>query len=427
MLIKRRIRLLVLGIALQLAAQAQLITAVPAKGSPDGFSNERLQYIDHVIQDYVHRKWIKGATALIVHKGVIVYNKAFGYSNAQTRVPLRTDAIFRIASQTKAITSVAVMMLFEEGKFLLDDPISRFIPSFADPKVLDRFNAADSSYTTVPAKRGITIRDLLTHTSGLDYAQIGSPAMKAIYAKAGIPAGFVTHPQKLADAINKLGTLPLVHQPGERFTYGLNTDVLGRLVEIVSGMSLDEFFRRRIFEPLNMKDTYFHLPDAKRPRLVSVDTEDKGTKALIPWSDTTFPGITVDYPVNNNGYYSGGAGLVSTTADYAAFLQMIVNKGVFKGKRFLSRHSVEMMTQNQIGDLSLGNNKFGLGFEITTDKGFLKLGQSAGSFAWGGFFGTTYWGDPREEVVALLFVQQWPFSHGELGDKFKALVYQALK
>ncbi|MCF3110844.1 beta-lactamase family protein [Niabella sp. CC-SYL272] len=420
----KRIRLLLIGMLLQFAAMAQLKPMVPGK-VPGGFEEARLQRIDHVIQDYVQKNWIKGASALIVYKGNIVYNKAFGISNAQ--MPLKTDAIFRIASQTKAITSVAVMMLFEEGKFLLDDPISKYIPAFANPKVLDQFNAADSSYTTVPAKRNITIRDLLTHTSGLDYAQIGSPNMKAIYAKAGIPAGFVIQPQRLADAIDKLGTLPLVHQPGERFTYGLNTDVLGRLVEVTSGMSLDAFFHKRIFEPLNMKDTYFHLPEAKQSRLVNVYTEDKGTKALVPWTDTTFRGITVNYPVNNNGYYSGGAGLVSTTADYAAFLQMILNKGVYNGKRLLSRHSVEMMTQNQIGDLALGSNKFGLGFEITTDKGFLKLGQSAGSFAWGGFFGTSYWGDPREEIVALLFVQQWPFSHGELGDKFKALVYQALK
>ncbi|MBO9591483.1 MAG: beta-lactamase family protein [Niabella sp.] len=421
----KRIRLLLFGVLLQVAAVAQLTPMAPGKIAGSGFAADRLQRIDQVIQDYVQKNWIKGATALIVHKGAVVYNKAFGTGNAQT--PLETDAIFRIASQTKAITSVAVMMLFEEGKFLLDDPISKYIPAFANPKVLEQFNAADSSYTVVPAKRNITIRDLLTHTSGLDYAQIGSPNMKAIYAKAGIPAGFVIQPQRLADAMDKLGALPLVHQPGERFTYGLNTDVLGRLVEVTSGMSLDDFFHKRIFEPLNMKDTYFHLPEAKQSRLVSVYTEDKATKALIPWADTTFRGITVNYPVNNNGYYSGGAGLVSTTADYAAFLQMILNKGVYNGKRLLSRHSVEMMTQNQIGDLSLGNNKFGLGFEITTEKGFLKLGQSAGSFAWGGFFGTSYWGDPREEIVALLFVQQWPFSHGEINDKFKALVYQALK
>ncbi|WP_300597713.1 serine hydrolase domain-containing protein [Niabella sp.] len=421
----KRIRLLLMGLLLQFTAVAQIKPPAPGKTAANGFDEERLQRISNVIQDYVQKNWINGASALIVHKGTIVYNKAFGISNAQT--PMKTDAIFRIASQTKAITSLAVMMLFEEGKFLLDDPISKYIPAFANAKVLDQFNAADSTYTVVPAKRSVTIRDLLTHTSGLDYAQIGSPSMKAIYAKAGIPAGFVIHPQRLADAIDKLGTLPLVHQPGERFTYGLNTDVLGRLVEVTSGMSLDEFFHKRIFEPLNMKDTYFQLPDAKQSRLVSVYTEDKTTRAPIPWADTTFRGITVNYPVNNNGYYSGGAGLVSTTADYAAFLQLILNKGVYNGKRLLSRHSVEMMTQNQIGDLSLGNNKFGLGFEITTDKGFLKLGQSAGSFAWGGFFGTSYWGDPREEIVALLFVQQWPFSHGELEDKFAALVYQALK
>ncbi|MBZ4189125.1 serine hydrolase domain-containing protein [Niabella beijingensis] len=423
----KRIRLLFIGIALQLTASAQSKVLVPGTAAANGFSGERLQRIDRVIQEYVQKNWIKGATALIAHNGVIVYNKAFGLNNAQSGTPLKSNDIFRIASQTKAITSVAVMMLFEEGKFLLDDPISKFIPSFARPKVLDQFNAADSSYTTVPAKREITIRDLLTHTSGLDYAQIGSPNMKAIYAKAGLEAGFVIKPQKLADAIDRLGTLPLVHQPGERFTYGLNTDVLGRLVEVVSGKSLDAFFHERIFGPLGMQDTYFQLPQAKQSRLVSVYTEDRTTKAVIPWSDTTFRGVTIDYPVNNNGYFAGGAGLVSTTADYATFLQMLVNKGVYNGKQLLSRHTVDLMTRNQIGDLMLGNNKFGLGFEITTEKGAAKLGQSAGSFAWGGFFGTSYWGDPKENIVALLFVQQWPFSHGEINDKFKALVYQALK
>ncbi|MBO9620917.1 MAG: beta-lactamase family protein [Niabella sp.] len=423
----RKVGLFALAITAQLAANAQPTVLVPGNAAANGFPEERLQRIDNVLQDYIRNNWIKGATALIVHNGVIVYNKAFGTGHASASAPLKTNDIFRIASQTKAITSTAVMMLFEEGKFLLDDPISKYLPSFAHPKVLDKFNAQDSSYTTVPAKREITIRDLLTHTSGIDYAQIGSPYMKAIYAKAGIPAGFLPHPQQLAAAIDKLGALPLIHQPGERFTYGLNTDVLGRLVEVLSGMSLDAFLRKRVFEPLQMQDTYFHLPEAKRSRLVNVYTEDKKTKALLPWSDTTFRGVSVDYPTNNNGYFSGGAGLVSTTADYAAFLQMILNKGVYNGKRLLARHTVEIMTQNQIGDISLGNDKFGLGFEITTEKGSLKLGQSVGSFAWGGFFGTSYWGDPREHIVALLFVQQWPFSHGELGDKFKALVYQALQ
>ncbi len=419
--------LLSAGMVLQLTIIAQSKVLMPGAAASNGFSEDRLQRIDAVIKEYIQQNWIKGAAAFIAHDGVIVYNKAFGTGYAQPGRALGTDAIFRIASQTKAVTSVAIMMLFEEGKFLLDDPISKYIPSFAHPGVLDQFNEKDSSYTTVPAKREITIRDLLTHTSGLDYAQIGSPKMKAIYAKAGIPAGFLPHPQQLADAIDKLGTLPLVRQPGEGFTYSLSVDVLGRLVEVTSGMSLDDFFRKRIFEPLDMKDTYFHLPDSKRSRLVSVYTEDKKTKVPVPWSDTTFRGISIDYPVNNNGYFSGGAGLVSTTADYAAFLQMMVNKGTYNGKRLLARHTVEMMTQNQIGELPFGANKFGLGFEITTDKGFLKLGQSAGSFAWGGFFGTSYWGDPQEHIVALLFVQQWPFSHGELGDKFKALVYQALQ
>lgn len=275
----RRIGLFAIAIAAQLATLAQPKVLVPGDAASNSFSAERLQRIDKVLQEYIRNSWIKGATAVIVHNGVIVYNKAFGTGHAQPGAPLKINDIFRIASQTKAITSTAVMMLFEEGKFLLDDPISKYIPAFAHPKVLDKFNALDSSYTTVPAKREITIRDLLTHTSGIDYAQIGSPQMKAIYAKSGIPAGFLPHPQQLAAAIDKLGTLPLVHQPGEKFTYGLNTDVLGRLVEVLSGMSLDDFLRRRIFEPLQMQDTYFHLPDSKRSRLVTVYTEDKKQRA----------------------------------------------------------------------------------------------------------------------------------------------------
>src|SRR5690606_33940078 len=198
--------------------------------------------------------------------GKIVYHKAIGYNDLDKKTPLKRDAIFRIASQTKAITSVAVMMLYEEGKFLLKDPISKYIPEFAKPRVLDKFNAEDTTYTTVPTKREITIHDLLTHTSGIGYAQIGSKEANAIYAKNGIVGGIGVGQILLADKIKKLGTLPLFHQPGEQWTYGLNTDVLGYLVEVASGMSLDEFFRKKIFEPLGMKDTYFYLPREKYNR-----------------------------------------------------------------------------------------------------------------------------------------------------------------
>ncbi|MGN8059783.1 serine hydrolase domain-containing protein [Pedobacter sp. 22163] len=391
------------------------------------FHPERLARIDRVVQSYIDSNWIVGAVCLVTKDGKPAYFKAFGMDDKEKARPMHKDAIFRIASQTKAITSTAVMMLWEEGKFLLDDPVSKYIPSFARPKVLDKFNEKDSSYTSLPAKREITIRDLLTHTSGLGYAQIGSAKMQAIYAKAGIQAGFSDHKQLLADAVNKLGTLPLEYNPGERFNYSLSIDVLGRLVEVASGMSLDRFFAERIFAPLGMNDTYFHLPETKRSRLVTAYTEDVKNRKPIKWVDGTFPGSSINYPVNNNGYLAGGAGLVSTITDYAAFLQLFINKGNYQGKQLLARHTVDVMTRNQIGDISLGDDKFGIGFQLTTAKGSGKLGLSEGSISWGGFFATSYWADPKEKLSGLLFLQQWPFKHSELSDKYKVLVYQALK
>ncbi|MBC6109883.1 serine hydrolase domain-containing protein [Pedobacter fastidiosus] len=380
--------------------------------------------MDNLFKQYLDSGWIKGITANILVNGKTVYNKAFG--NNVNR-PFKTNDILRIASQTKAVTSVAVMILFDEGKIGLDDPISKYVPAFKNPRVLDKFNKNDSSYTTKPAKHEITIRELLTHTSGLGYAQIGSPEMKAIYEKAGVEAGFVIHKKLLKTEIDKLAKLPLALQPGTNWQYSLGVDVLGRLVEVVSGVNLDTFFKNRIFKPLGMSDTYFALPKEKQARLASVYTEDPKTKLVKPWKDGTFPGATVNYPINNNGYFAGGAGLVSTSKDYGIFLQMLLNDGIYNGKRILSKKSVSLMTMNQIGNLSLGNNKFGLGFEIVTNKGSTKLGQTAGSFGWGGFFGSTYWVDPKKKIVAQIYIQEWPFSHGELNDKFKSLIYQAVE
>ena len=239
-----------------------------------GMSSERLQRIDKVLQEYVDKKWIAGGSAIIAHDGKIVYYKAIGYNDMENKTKLKRDDIFRIASQTKAITSVAVMMLYEEGKFLLKDPVSKYIPEFKNQQVLDKFNAADTTYTTVPAKREITIHDLLTHSSGIGYAQIGSKEATAIYAKNGVVGGIGVGKLLLADGMKKLGSLPLLHQPGDQWTYGLNTDLLGYLVEVVSGMSLADFFSKRIFEPLGMKDTYFYLPKEKYNRLVTLYTED---------------------------------------------------------------------------------------------------------------------------------------------------------
>ena len=420
---------LLLAMFLYYSAFAQGPVLIMGNPAAEKFIPERLQRIDRLIKQYVDSGWIAGADALIARNGKIVYDKAFGLADIEKKTPMKTDEIFRIASQTKAITSVAVMSLFEEGKFLLDDPISKYIPSFAHPKVLASFNPKDSTYTTVNANREVTIRDLLTHTSGVDYAQIGSNNMKAIYAKNGLYAGFVSDKVKLADAINKLGTLPLVHQPGERWTYGMSIDVLGYLIEKLSGKSLDQFLRDKILQPLGMNDTYFYLPQSKFNRLATVYTPDKQYKHLVKWDKTTFPGVDFDYPLSDGTYYAGGAGLSSTTKDYAIFLQMMLNKGEYNGHRILSRHTVEIMTMNQIGNMNLNpqGNKFGLGFELTTTSGQAKLGQTEGSFAWGGFFGTVYWADPKEKMICLLYVQEWPYPHGELSDKFKALVYASLQ
>jgi CubicO group peptidase (beta-lactamase class C family) len=401
---------------------------LPAKPESVGFSPERLKRIDDNINEWLKDGRLNGCAALIVRNGKIIYNKAFGYDDLEKTKPIRTDNIFRIASQTKAITSTAIMILYEEGKFLLDDPISRYIPEFAKPQVLDKFNAADTTYTTVPSKSEITIRQLLTHTSGISYAQIGTKEANAIFAKTTITAGIGVPVGKiLADDMKKLGKIPLMHQPGEKFTYGLNTDVLGYLVEIISGMPLDEFFRKRIFDPLGMNDTYFYLPPAKQNRLVTLyeETEKKLVKAKpVTEQNGVF---LIDYPKTEGTYFSGGAGLSSTMLDYAIFLQMILNGGEYNGKRLLSRNTVRMMTMNQIGDVDRGANKFGLGFGITTEKGSSILPTPEGVFEWGGAFATTYWADPKEKLIGIFYRQLWKTTIGETANKFKVLVYQALE
>lgn len=424
-------------IAFLFAGLFALVTTLPAQallkpGLPkqNHFSPERLKRIDQLMQQYVDSNWIAGAIALVAKDGNIVYHKAIGFDDREKNKPLQKDAIWRIASQTKAITSVGVMILYEEGKFLLDDPISKYIPEFRKPVVLDQFNKTDTTYTTIPAKKEISIRELLTHTSGIGYAQIGSETMNAIYAKAGVVGGIGLKGGLLADNIKKLGGLPLVHQPGERFTYGLNTDVLGYLIEVLSGMSLDQFFRKRIFEPLGMQDTYFYIPEAKRGRLAMLHSDDKNKQAVNTAASINVNGTFYrDYPAQDGGsFYSGGGGLVSTTYDYALFMQMMLNKGSYNGKRLLSRNTVELMTMNQVGDINLGrSSKFGLGFEVVTAESKPKTVLSPGTFSWGGMFASSYWIDPQEKIVAQFVLQQYPFSHGEIAEKFKVAVYQALE
>jgi len=391
-----------------------------------GMSTERLKRIDANMSEWLASGKLNGAVALIVRNGKIVYDKAFGYDDFEKTRPMKTDMIFRIASQSKAITSTAIMILYEEGKLLLDDPISKYIPEFSKPVVLDKFNEKDSSYTTVPAKREVTIRDLLTHTSGIGYAQIGSKESNAIYGKAGVTAGIgVPYGEDLATDIKKLAKLPLMHQPGEKWTYGLNTDVLGYLVEILSGQSLDEFLRKRIFDPLGMNDTYFYLPSSKYNRLVHIFVEKDG-KLTLPDAIEQNGTFIVDYPKKPGTYFSGGAGLSSTVMDYAIFLQMLLNGGEYNGKRILSRNTVRMMTMNQIGDLSNGVNKFGLGFGLTTERGSSLLPTPEGVFEWGGAFSTTYWADPKEKLIGIIYRQLWGSTQRDVPNKFKVLVYQAI-
>ena len=389
-----------------------------------GFLADRLKRIDDQMNDWVKKGWVNGTVGLIIRNGKIVYYKSAGYNDLNAKLVMKKDDIFRIASQTKAITSVAVMMLFEEGKFLLDDPISQYIPAFANEKVLDKFNEADTTYTTVPAKRQATIRDLLSHTSGIGYAQIGSKEANAIYAKSNITAGVDVSGDKLSDAMSRLGALPLMHQPGEKFTYGLNVDVLGDLVEIWSGMSLEEFFRTRIFEPLGMADTYFNLPATKANRLVNMYSEDSTGKLQKQTGEAL--GGHIDYPLRKKSYFSGGAGLSSTAYDYAVFLQMMLNDGIYNGKRLLSRNTVRMMTMNQIGDVPFGNDKFGLGFAVVTERGSAAMPSQEGTYSWGGAFKTSYWVDPKEKMVIVFYRQLLNTTHNELADKFRVMAYSAL-
>lgn len=414
-------------IAIQFSVVAQKITPV-ATAEAAGFSTERLKRIDREMNEWVQKGWMNGGVALVVRNGKIAYYKAAGYNDIDTKAPLQKDAIFRIASQTKAITSVAIMILFEEGKLLLDDAVSKHIPAFRKQQVLDKFNAADTTYTTVDAKKEITIRELLSHTSGLGYAQIGSREANAIYAKHNLTAGIGVQNDNLLDAMNRLGKLPLMHQPGEKWTYGLNTDLLGCLVEVISGMSLDEFFKKRIFEPLGMNDTYFQIPKEKASRLVNLYREDATGKLFKPTGDMLNGKlVTPEYPLQSSTYYSGGAGLSSSIYDYAVFLQMLLNDGKYNGKRILSRNAVRMMTINQIGDVSIrGDDKFGLGFQIITEKGSGRTPAQAGTFSWGGAFATSYWVDPKEKIVMLFYRQLQGSTKGEVVEKFRALTYQAI-
>jgi CubicO group peptidase (beta-lactamase class C family) len=412
-------------------AQAQTKSAqhsevlVDSKGFEVGISEERLARIDAMCLKAIEDGDIPGVVALVARKGKIVYHKAFGTSDAETKRKLQKDDIFRLASQSKAITATAVMMLWEEGKFQLDDPISKYIPEFKNPKVLDSV-LTDGTYLTKPADKEISIRHLLTHTSGIGYGVIdGDERIKKIYKDAGIIDLFTTKKITIAANIKKLAALPLHHNPGEKFTYSESYDVLGYFIEIVSGMPFDTYLRTHIFEPLEMSNTAFYLPASKENRLVAVQTNAEGKWTNYP---TTF--YDPKYPITGaKQFFSGGAGLSSTAEDYAKFLQMYLNNGELNGIRLLSRTTIKVIMANQIGDLFPSNSKsiYGLAFRVQTKKGEGAGGKgSIGTFSWGGYFNTSYFADPEEQIIGILLKQTQKIKKDDTGWKFSVLVGQSI-
>ncbi|SDB25342.1 CubicO group peptidase, beta-lactamase class C family [Flavobacteriaceae bacterium MAR_2010_188] len=414
-----------------LSAQAQTTSLqkspalVYAEPSEVGISSERLARIDSMCLEAVADNDLPGVVALVARNGKIVYNKAFGTADAKSKRPLKKDDIFRLASQTKAITATAVMMLWEQGKFKLDDAISKYIPEFKNPKVLDSV-LADGSILTKPADKEISIRHLLSHTSGIGYGVIdGDERFKKIYKDAGIIDLFTTEPIKIGDNIKKLASLPLHHNPGEKFTYSESYDVLGYFIEIISGMPFDVYLHNHIFEPLEMNDTGFYLPKSKEARLVSVQTKEEGKWINYP---TTF--YDPDYPIKGaKQFFSGGAGLCSTAEDYAKFLQMYLNNGELNGKRLLSRTTVNVIMANQIGDL-WGENPdavYGLAFSVQTKNGENSGGAgSEGTFSWGGYFNTAYFADPEEQIMGIILKQTQKIDSDQTSWKFPILVEQSI-
>jgi CubicO group peptidase (beta-lactamase class C family) len=376
----------------------------------------------------VDRHEAGGIVTLVAREGRVVDVYAAGFQDVDSRRPMRPDTIFRIASMSKAITSVGVMMLYEEGKLQLTDPISKYIPAFKGQRVA----ASAQGGAPTPARRDITIRDLLTHRSGLTYGFLDNGAVGSAYRSAGISDGLTVTPGTIADNIEKLAAAPLVSQPGAEWHYSLSTDVLGRLIEVVSGSAFDVFLRERIFKPLGMSDTSFEVSESKWSRFATVYAPDSNGGIRAMKDPETF-GNTVMSPFAYykapKHYFSGGAGLTSTIHDYARFTQMLLNGGTLNGVRLLSPKTVELMTTSHTADLPSGgllgaDGQFGLGFRISTNLGASQTLGSVGTYGWSGIYGTNFWIDPKEHLIGIVMVQRYPGS--TVAGSFQTLVYQAL-
>jgi CubicO group peptidase (beta-lactamase class C family) len=426
---KRSLRVLALLMLSVAAASAQELPT----GTPEsvGMSGERLERMHKGMQGFVDRKEAGGIITLVAREGRVVDVRTYGMQDAAAGKPMRPDTIFRIFSMSKPVTSVAVMMLYEEGRILLTDPISKYIPSLKSPKVLVRGDGGATS--TVPAKREITIRDLLSHRSGLTYGFLDAAAVGDGYRKNGVSDGLMVTPGTIGENIDRLAKEPLVSQPGAEWHYSLSTDVLGRLVEVVSGQPFDVFLRERIFKPLQMVDTSFEVPDAKRERFAAAYTPDAG--GVRPMKDPEAFGNTVFSPESyykpGKKYFSGGAGLVSTIRDYSRFAQMLLDGGVLGGVRLLGPKTVELMASSHTSDIpptGLGligeGGGFGLGFRVSMEQAANQTLGSPGMYGWSGIMGTNFWVDPKEKLFAVMMVQRYPGA--PIAASFQALTYQSI-
>jgi len=409
--------LVLLGVAV--AAPAQ--TLQPAAPESVGLSTERLERLSDALQKYVYDGQVAGSVTLVARRGSVAYFQAFGERDREAKEPMRTDAIFRIASQSKAIVSVAALTLVEEGKLLLTDPVGKYLPEFMDTKVAVARDGG--GYDVVKATRPITVRDLLTHTSGFGY---GNGVGGDLWTAAGQTGYyFADRDETIRDSVRRIASLPAHAQPGTQWIYGYNTDILGALVEVVAGKPLDQVLRERIFAPVGMRDTEFYLSAGKSNRLAAVYSSNDGKLERAPTpGNAVGQGHYVEGPRKN---FSGGAGLLSTATDYARFLQMMLNGGELDGRRVLSRKTVELMTTSHLGEIGYNAGQgFGLGFYVVEDLGARGWPGSAGEFGWGGAYHTTYWVDPSEELVVVHLTQVVPAGTVDDQAKVRALVYQAI-
>jgi len=386
-------------------------------------SSERLQRLSAVFSDYAENGKMSGSVVLVMRHGKVAYFESFGKRDLEIGSAMTKDAIFRIASQTKAIISVGIMILQEQGKLVISDPVSKYIPEFRETTVAAPKEDGEG-YEVVKANREITLRDLLTHTAGIGY---GWGLAQKEWEEAGILGWyFADKDEPIAKTVARMAALPMNAQPGEKFVYGYNTDILGVVVERASGMPLDAFVDINILKPLGMVDTHFYLPESKKDRLATVYSAYEGKpieRAPSP-GGMVGQGAYVDGPRKS---FSGGAGLLSTATDYAKFLQMMLNGGELNGKRLLSPKTVELMTANHLREIPYSRGQgFGLGFSILEDLGDRGTPGSVGEFGWGGAYGSTYWVDPKEDLIVVYFKQLIPTNGLDDGEKLRALIYQAI-